>query len=123
MLSKSDPMCVTYIRPFGENRWVEYHRTEVISNSHDPDFASKVHLAYRFEEQQPLRFEIYDVDSASPNLAEHDFLGAVSCNLGQIIGSGKVNYNDSLIIWYLCFHSHSLCIYITHHVITFCKIW
>uniref|UniRef100_A0A1B6LVM2 Copine-3 n=1 Tax=Graphocephala atropunctata TaxID=36148 RepID=A0A1B6LVM2_9HEMI len=90
VLSKSDPMCVTYIRPFGENRWVEYHRTEVISNSHDPDFAAKVHLAYRFEEQQPLRFEIYDVDSSSPNLGEHDFLGAVSCNLGQVIGSGKV---------------------------------
>lgn len=83
-------MCVTYIRPFGENRWVEYHRTEVISNSHDPDFAAKILLAYRFEEQQPLRFEIYDVDSSSPNLLDHDFLGAVSCNLGQIIGSGKV---------------------------------
>ncbi|XP_039283440.1 copine-8 [Nilaparvata lugens] len=56
VLSKSDPMCVTYIRPFGESRWVEYHRTEVISNSHDPDFAAKILLPYRFEEQQPLRF-------------------------------------------------------------------
>ncbi|KAL1110298.1 hypothetical protein AAG570_008375 [Ranatra chinensis] len=83
-------MCVTYIRPFAENRWVEYHRTEVIYNSHDPDFASKVHLSYRFEEQQPLKFEVYDVDSDSPNLQHHDFLGAVSCNLGQVIGSGKV---------------------------------
>ncbi|XP_075223664.1 copine-8-like isoform X2 [Lycorma delicatula] len=90
VLSKSDPMCVTYIRPFGEQRWVEYHRTEVIQNSHDPDFAAKIHLPYRFEEQQPLRFEVYDVDSDSHNLADHDFLGAVSCSLGQIVGSGKV---------------------------------
>ncbi|RZF34674.1 hypothetical protein LSTR_LSTR013162 [Laodelphax striatellus] len=83
-------MCVTYIRPFGESKWVEYHRTEVISNSHDPDFAAKILLPYRFEEQQPLRFDVYDVDSDSPNLEEHDFLGHVSCSLGQIVGSGKV---------------------------------
>ncbi|XP_069668660.1 copine-8-like [Periplaneta americana] len=90
LLSKSDPMCVTYIRPFGESRWVELHRTEVVNNSHDPDFTSKVQISFRFEEQQPLKFEIYDVDSSSPNLDEHDFLGAATCSLGQIISSGKV---------------------------------
>ncbi|PSN40823.1 Copine-8 [Blattella germanica] len=90
LLSKSDPMCVTYIKPFGESRWVEFHRTEVIHNSHDPDFASKVQMSYRFEEQQPLKFDIYDIDSPSPNLDEHDFLGTATCSLGQIIASGKV---------------------------------
>uniref|UniRef100_A0A8D8RDH1 Copine-3 n=1 Tax=Cacopsylla melanoneura TaxID=428564 RepID=A0A8D8RDH1_9HEMI len=90
LLSKSDPMIVTYIQPFGESRWVEYHRTEVIQNSHDPDFTSKVHMAYRFEEQQPLKFEVYDVDSTSPKLTDHDFLGFVTCNLGQLISNGKV---------------------------------
>jgi hypothetical protein len=83
-------MCVTYIKPFGESRWVEYHRTEVIYNNHDPDFASKVQIPYRFEEQQPLKFEIYDVDSSSSNLEEHDLLGVAACSLGQIISSGKV---------------------------------
>ncbi|KAJ9595947.1 hypothetical protein L9F63_012840 [Diploptera punctata] len=90
LLSKSDPMCVTYIRPFGESRWVEHHRTEVISNTHDPDFASKLQMSYRFEEQQPLKFEIYDIDSPSPNLDEHDYLGTATCSLAQIISSGKV---------------------------------
>lgn len=84
-------MCVTYIQPFGDTHWVEYHRTETILNSHDPDFASKVLLSYRFEEQQPLKFELYDVDSESPRLEDHDFLGFVTCNLGQIISNGKVN--------------------------------
>lgn len=87
-------MIVTYIQPFGESRWVEYHRTEVIQNSHEPDFTSKVHMAYRFEEQQPLKFEVYDVDSTSPKLTDHDFLGFVTCNLGQLISNGKVNTNS-----------------------------
>jgi hypothetical protein len=69
---------------------MEFHRTEVIYNTHDPDFASKVQISYRFEEQQPLKFEIYDIDSPSPSLEEHDFLGVATCSLGQIISSGKV---------------------------------
>ena len=89
-MSKSDPMCVTYIQPCGESRWVEIHRTEVIENTHEPDFASKVQMSYRFEEQQVLKFEVYDIDSSSSNLEEHDFLGVAACSLGQIISSGKV---------------------------------
>nr|CAD7433582.1 unnamed protein product [Timema monikensis] len=90
LMSKSDPMVVTYVRPFGETRWVEYHRTEAIDNTHDPDFASKILIPYRFEEQQPLKFEVYDIDSLSSNLSDHDFLGAATCTLAQIISSGKV---------------------------------
>ena len=90
VLSKSDPMCVTYIQRFGESRWVEFHRTEVARNTHEPDFASKVQMSYRFEEQQSLKFEVYDIDSSSSNLEDHDFLGVAACNLGQIISSGKV---------------------------------
>ncbi|KAK6635208.1 hypothetical protein RUM44_000459 [Polyplax serrata] len=90
LMSKSDPMCVTFVQPFGEKRWVEYHRTECISNDHDPDFLSKVTIPYRFEEHQNLKFEIYDVDSESSNLSNHDFLGMAQCSLGQIVSSGNV---------------------------------
>lgn len=90
VLSKSDPMCVTYIQLLGDPSWVEFHRTEVISNTHDPDFVAKVQLSYRFEEQQPLKFEVYDSDSSSSSLDRHDFLGAAACSLGQIISNGKV---------------------------------
>lgn len=92
VLSKSDPMVVTYIQPFAEKRWVEYHRTEVIYNSHDPDFVKKINISYRFEEQQFLRFDVYDVDSQSNSLADHDFLGSVTCTLGQLVGSAKVQF-------------------------------
>ncbi|BES98349.1 Copine [Nesidiocoris tenuis] len=90
MLSKSDPMVVTFLKPFGQDKWVEYHRTEVVTNSHDPDFLSKPHLEYHFEEHQQLKFEVYDLDSSSTNLADHDFLGFATCSLGQIITGGKV---------------------------------
>lgn len=90
LFSKSDPMCVTFIQPFGEKRWVEYHRTECISNNHDPDFLSKVKISYRFEEHQSLKFEIYDIDNENDNLSNHDFLGFAETSLGQIVSSGNV---------------------------------
>jgi len=79
-----------YTQPFGEKRWVEAYRSEVIQNDHNPDFTKKVHIAYRFEEQQHLKFEIYDVDSESTNLEDHDFIGSAQCTLAQIVSSGKV---------------------------------
>jgi hypothetical protein len=33
---------------------------------------------------------VYDIDSSSSNLEDHDFLGVAACSLGQIISSGKV---------------------------------
>lgn len=86
-------MCVTFQQPFGQSDWVEIHRTECIDNCHDPDFSKKVQLPYRFEERQLLKFEIYDIDSKSTRLSDHDFLGAAQCALGQIVSSGQLQMN------------------------------
>jgi hypothetical protein len=70
-------------------------------------------MSYRFEEQQFLKFEVYDFDSSSSNLVDHDFLGVAACNLGQIISSGKVGDSvtepdmwdvaDKLVfLWIIC---------------------
>lgn len=45
-------------------------------------------MEYRFEEQQPLRFELYDIDSSSHNLADHDFLGFIELTLANIVAAG-----------------------------------
>ena len=42
VLSKSDPMCVVFQRPFNSKKWVEVLRTEVLDNNLNPDFATKV---------------------------------------------------------------------------------
>uniref|UniRef100_A0A3Q3W3J9 C2 domain-containing protein n=1 Tax=Mola mola TaxID=94237 RepID=A0A3Q3W3J9_MOLML len=62
-------------------------KTEVIDNTLNPDFVRKFILDYFFEEKQNLRFDVYDIDSKSPDLAKHDFLGQVHCTLGEIVGS------------------------------------
>ncbi|XP_028854028.1 copine-5b isoform X2 [Denticeps clupeoides] len=85
--SKSDPMCVLYTQGVETKQWREFGRTEVIDNTLNPDFVRKYILDYFFEEKQNLRFDMYDVDSKSPDLSKHDFLGQVFCTLGEVVGS------------------------------------
>ncbi|XP_071448291.1 copine-8-like [Hetaerina americana] len=93
VFSKSDPMVVVYRQLFGDKKWAEIGRTETIENTHDPDFAKKFLIPYHFEEMQPLLFRVFDVDSSSVKLEDHDFIGMASCSLAQIISSGKVKLN------------------------------
>jgi len=92
LTSKSDPMCVVFSKAFGapanSNTWQELMRTESIKNSLNPNFAKKIQINYCFEQQQHLKFEIYDVDSHSKKLADHDFIGSVQTTLGQIVSAG-----------------------------------
>ncbi|XP_029550856.1 copine-5 isoform X3 [Salmo trutta] len=90
--SKSDPLCVLYTQGVETKQWREFGRTEVIDNTLNPDFVRKYILDYFFEEKQNLRFDLYDVDSKSPDLSKHpsdlnDFLGQAFCTLGEIVGS------------------------------------
>uniref|UniRef100_A0A8C3V8P2 Copine 5 n=1 Tax=Catharus ustulatus TaxID=91951 RepID=A0A8C3V8P2_CATUS len=64
-----------------------FGRTEVIDNCLNPDFLHKFVLDYCFEERKNLRFDLYDVDSKTPDLSKHDFLGQAFCTLGEIVGS------------------------------------
>ncbi|ODN05578.1 Copine-8 [Orchesella cincta] len=88
VFSRSDPMCVVYHHPAGMSHWVELVRTEVIWDNLDPDFVTKVAIDYRFEIEQPLRFEVYDIDAPSANLENHDFLGYAECTLAQVVAAG-----------------------------------
>ncbi|KAM9829533.1 copine Va isoform 2-T2 [Syngnathus typhle] len=85
--SKSDPLVVLYTQGVECKQWREFGRTEVIDNTLNPDFVRKYILDYFFEEKQNLRFDVFDIDSRSPDLAKHDFLGQVYCTLGEIVGS------------------------------------
>ncbi|CAL8114916.1 unnamed protein product [Orchesella dallaii] len=96
ILSKSDPMCVVYHKPRGTDHWVELLRTETIKDTLNPDFERKITMEYRFEEQQPLRFELYDIDSSSHNLADHDFLGFIECTLATIVAAGSQGLTQPL---------------------------
>uniref|UniRef100_A0A3B4C1C4 C2 domain-containing protein n=1 Tax=Pygocentrus nattereri TaxID=42514 RepID=A0A3B4C1C4_PYGNA len=80
-------LCVLYTQGIETKQWREFGRTEVIDNTLNPDFVRKFILDYFFEEKQNLRFDLYDVDSKSPDLSKHDFLGQMFCTLGEIVGS------------------------------------
>ncbi|XP_013417379.1 copine-8 isoform X2 [Lingula anatina] len=91
VLSKSDPMCVLFVKGFGSNSYTEYGRTEIIQNTLNPEFVQKFLINYFFEESQKLKFEIYDSDSASARLDAHDFLGRIECTLGEIVSATKID--------------------------------
>uniref|UniRef100_A0A8C6PUK9 Copine 5 n=1 Tax=Nothobranchius furzeri TaxID=105023 RepID=A0A8C6PUK9_NOTFU len=76
---------------------LKFGRTEVIDNTLNPDFVRKYILDYFFEEKQNLRFDVYDIDSKSPDLAKHDFLGQVFCTLGEIVGSPASRLEKPLV--------------------------
>uniref|UniRef100_A0A8C6PU04 Copine 5 n=1 Tax=Nothobranchius furzeri TaxID=105023 RepID=A0A8C6PU04_NOTFU len=71
--------------------------THILNNTLNPDFVRKYILDYFFEEKQNLRFDVYDIDSKSPDLAKHDFLGQVFCTLGEIVGSPASRLEKPLV--------------------------
>ncbi|RDD40595.1 Copine-8 [Trichoplax sp. H2] len=87
VFSKSDPMAVLYVQDINQ-QYRELGRTESIKDSLNPSFVKSFVMPYLFEECQRLRFEIYDVDSASAKLDRHDFLGRLDCTLAEILTNG-----------------------------------
>ncbi|CAM4610963.1 copine-5 isoform X1 [Lepidochelys kempii] len=105
--SKSDPMCVLYTQGIETKQWREFGRTEVIDNTLNPDFVRKFILDFFFEEKQSLRFDLYDVDSKSPDLSKHDFLGQAFCTLGEIVGSAGSRLEKPLTMGAFTLHSRT----------------
>ena len=98
ILSKSDPLCVVF-QKMGNTasaNWHEIGRTEMISDSLNPQWAKKFVLNYNFEVRQVLKFEVYDWDNTSNSLNQHDFLGRCEVALGQVISSQGKQYVSAL---------------------------
>ncbi|KAK2158060.1 hypothetical protein LSH36_178g05059 [Paralvinella palmiformis] len=56
--SKSDPMCVLFMKSIGSNNFLEVGRTEMIKDCLNPEFVKKFNVDYFFEELQKLKFEL-----------------------------------------------------------------
>jgi hypothetical protein len=93
LLSKSDPIVSVLVKDTKSGSWKEHSRTERIQNCLDPEFSKAIQMEYRFEELQPLRFVVYDVDNDSPTLEDDDFLGQVEVSLGNIVSVGSTTLN------------------------------
>jgi len=95
ILSKSDPVCVLFIKGKANN-WLEFGRTERISDNLSPSWHKKFVMDYKFEERQLLKFAIYDVDSESSSLDSHDFLGSIEVSLGEIVSVQSKGFSKNL---------------------------
>jgi len=88
LFSKSDPMCVVYLKDSSQAEWTEVGRTEVINDDHDPKWAKKVEVNYSFETKQQIKFAVYDIDSSSPEkLGEQELLGRYETTMAYFIKS------------------------------------
>ncbi|KAK6928767.1 Copine, C-terminal [Dillenia turbinata] len=91
VLSKSDPMVVAYTKG-RDGKLEELGRTEVVLNSLNPSWITKLNVTYHFQIVQTLMFQVYDVDTQFHNvdvkmlrLEEQQFLGETSCALSEIV--------------------------------------
>ncbi|EDO39500.1 predicted protein [Nematostella vectensis] len=83
-MSKSDPIAVLHMQD-NSGRWYEFSRTERVKNNLNPDFSKAISVDYYFELVQKLKFSVFDVDNATKQLDDDDFLGSIECTLGQIV--------------------------------------
>ncbi|KAK3098838.1 hypothetical protein FSP39_023537 [Pinctada imbricata] len=86
--TKTDPMCVLFIKQFGQ--WKEYGRTEAIQNSLNPKFVSSFIIEFEPSVTQQLMFSVYDIDSRSQDLKHHDFVGSSEDTLLNLVDETKM---------------------------------
>lgn len=93
LMGTSDPMLVAFgIAASGQE--IELGRSETIPNTLNPKWVFQLNIEYHFEEIQPLRFVVYDVDSNykekssdKMKLKKQDYLGEVKTTLAEILAS------------------------------------
>lgn len=96
--SKSDPQVTVYCRQSTRAQWIEVGKTEVIMNNLNPEFAKPIEIDYFFEEEQQLRFVVYDVDDfTGKNKNKNDFLGEYTTTLGNIVNARNKRIKGRLL--------------------------
>lgn len=77
----SDPQVKVFTGNPGNETF--FGQTEIIYDNLNPDFSTSFKMTYKFQEKQPLHFEVYDVDG--PHKLE--LCGHVYTTLAEIVGS------------------------------------
>ncbi|VDM42927.1 unnamed protein product [Toxocara canis] len=78
------------------DRYLECGRTETLLNCLNAEWSKTICVDYFFEEVQRIKFEVYDIDSSSSNLADHDFIGSAESTLAEIVGGPSCRRTFSL---------------------------
>ncbi|ORX76492.1 Copine-domain-containing protein [Anaeromyces robustus] len=96
--SKSDPQVTVYCRNSTKSQWLEIDKTEVIMNNLNPEFAKPIEVDYFFEEEQQLKFVVYDIDDfTGKNTSKNDFLGEYITTLADIVNARNKRIKGRLL--------------------------
>ena len=95
--SKSDPIIFLFIKE--GNFWKKLDRTEIIHDSLNPQFVTKITVQYNFEQNNLYRVEIYDVDDDKnlENTKLHDPLGYLEFTLHEVVTSLNQVFRKQII--------------------------
>ena len=80
LTSKSDPQCFVYLKDSYQDNYYEVGKTEMIKDSLNPEFVTKIQMNFNFEVVQKVRFDVIDIDPV-----ENDFLGRMETSLAEIV--------------------------------------
>ena len=91
-LSKSDPVVIVFGKTSGrDNDWHELWRSEMLINNLNPSWKKTFTHEYRFEEQQPIKFEVYDWDTddkgVTKKLKNQDLIGRFETSMASVVSS------------------------------------
>ncbi|KAK9765741.1 hypothetical protein K7432_005677 [Basidiobolus ranarum] len=93
--SESDPVVILSLRnDTRQITWLEFGRTEVIQDSPNPRFTKCFILGGK---ETHLRFDVFDIDSDSDNMDEHDYIGFLETNLQDILWAKNKTLSEHLI--------------------------
>lgn len=100
LFSYSDPFAVVFVQGMIAGQWEEIDRTETIFETHTPRFVKKIRVpaCTDADRAQPMRICVYDRDSPSDNLNEHDKIGGTEFSVSQLLDAQHMALERELCI-------------------------
>ncbi|KAK9763316.1 Copine-5 [Basidiobolus ranarum] len=93
--SESDPVVILSLKKdIRQAKWLEFGRTETIQDSPNPRFVNSFIL---HGDETHLRFDVFDVDSDSDKMDDHDYIGYFETSLQDILWSKNKTLTEDLI--------------------------
>ena len=83
IISKTDPQVFVYVKEANQKAYTLIGKSEIISNSLNPDFTKSFIVNYHFEREQFLRFEVFDID----NFKKNELVGNFETTLAKIMSA------------------------------------
>jgi len=92
IMSKSDPQVRLYFKNTSNNTWSFFGETEIAKNDLNPNFQVTFQVAFIFETNQHIKFEVVDSDGSGSS----ELIGSVETTVGAVMGARKQTWTEDL---------------------------